>query len=118
MARILSGLEPRPTSRALSKQPVPRFQDLFRDFLEGAFCMNPISNAWNHPKTSAAGLLIAVITIAGIFSQQGVTLGAAGTGTVVTLVGAIATALLGLLARDPGASLLRLEAPPNSAPGR
>jgi hypothetical protein len=47
-------------------------------------------------------LLIAVITIAGIFSQQGVTLGAAGTGTVVTLVGAIATALLGLLARDPG----------------
>jgi hypothetical protein len=64
--------------------------------------MNPISNIWNHPKTSAAGLLIAVITIAGVFSQQGVTLGTAGTGTVVALVSAVATALLGLLARDPG----------------
>jgi hypothetical protein len=64
--------------------------------------MNPISNVWNHPKTSAAGLLIAVVTIASVLSRQGVTLGAAGTGTVVSLVGAIATALLGLLARDPG----------------
>jgi len=63
--------------------------------------MNPISNIWNHPKTSAAGLLISVITVAGVLSQQGVTLGAAGTGTVVTLVSAVATALLGLLARDP-----------------
>ncbi len=66
--------------------------------------MNPISNIWNHPKTSAAGLLIAAITIAGVLSQQGVTLGKAGTGTVVSLVGAVATALLGLLARDPGAA--------------
>jgi len=64
--------------------------------------MNPISNVWNHPKTSAAGLLIAVVTIASVLSQQGVTLGAAGTGTVVSLVSAIATAFLGLLARDPG----------------
>lgn len=64
--------------------------------------MNSISNIWNHPKTSAAGLLIAVITIAGVFSQQGVTLGTAGVGTVVSLVSAVATALLGLLARDPG----------------
>ena len=64
--------------------------------------MNPISNIWNHPKTSAAGLLIAVITIAGVFSQQGVTLGTAGAGTVISLVSAVATALLGLLARDPG----------------
>jgi hypothetical protein len=66
--------------------------------------MNPISNIWNHPKTSAAGLLIAIVTIAGVFSQQGITLGAAGSGTVVTLVSALATALLGLLAKDPGAS--------------
>jgi hypothetical protein len=65
--------------------------------------MNPISNIWNHPKTSAAGLLIAVVTIAAVLSQQGVTLGAAGSGTVITLVSALATALLGLLARDPGA---------------
>ena len=66
--------------------------------------MNPIPNIWNHPKTSAAGVLIAVITIAGVFSQQGVTLGTAGAGTIVSLVSAVATALLGLLARDPGES--------------
>jgi len=63
--------------------------------------MNPISNIWNHPKTSAAGLLIAVVTVASVLLRQGVTLGAAGNGTVVSLVSAIATALLGLLARDP-----------------
>ncbi len=69
--------------------------------------MNLISNIWNHPKTSAAGLLIAVVSIAGVLSQQGITLGSAGTGTVVTLVGALATALLGLLAQDPGEERLR-----------
>jgi hypothetical protein len=63
--------------------------------------MNPISNVWNHPKTSAAGLLIAVVTIARVLSEQGIALGAAGNGTVVTLVSAVATAFLGLLARDP-----------------
>jgi hypothetical protein len=66
--------------------------------------MNPISNIWNHPKTSAAGLLIGVITIASVFSQQGITLGTAGSGTMVTLVSGLATALLGLLARDPASS--------------
>ena len=64
--------------------------------------MNLFSNIWHHPKTSATGLLIAVATVSGILSQQGVTLGKAGTGTVVTLAGALASALLGLLARDPG----------------
>lgn len=63
--------------------------------------MNAISNIWNHPKTSATGLLIAVVTIASALSQQGITLGAAGSGTVITLVSGVATALLGLLARDP-----------------
>jgi len=63
--------------------------------------MNPISNIWNQPKTSAAGLLIAIVTVAGVLSQQGVSLGKAGTGTVVSLIGAVATALLGLLAKDP-----------------
>ena len=67
--------------------------------------MNPISNIWNHPKTSAAGLLIAVVTMAGVFSQQGISLGTAGTGTVVTLAGALASALQGLLAKDPGGNL-------------
>jgi hypothetical protein len=49
-------------------------------------------------------LLIAIVTIAGILSQQGITLGAAGSGTVVTLISALATALLGLLAKDPGSA--------------
>jgi CheY-like chemotaxis protein len=63
--------------------------------------MNPISNIWNHPKTSTAGVLIAVATIAGVLSQQGISLGNAGTGTVVALISGLATALLGLLAKDP-----------------
>ena len=63
--------------------------------------MNPISNIWNHPKTSAAGLLIAIVTIGGVLSQQGIGLGSAGTGSVVSLATGLATALLGLLARDP-----------------
>ena len=63
--------------------------------------MNSLSNIWNHPRTSAAGLLIALSTAAGVLSQQGITLGRAGTGTVVALTGALATALLGLLAKDP-----------------
>lgn len=66
--------------------------------------MNAFSNIWNHPKTSAAGLLIAVVTIGGVLSQQGVTLGTVGTGTVVTLASALASALLGLLAKDPNPS--------------
>jgi hypothetical protein len=63
--------------------------------------MNSFSNIWNQPKTSIAGLLIATVSIAGVLSQQGVNLGHAGSGTVITLVSAIATALLGLLAKDP-----------------
>lgn len=63
--------------------------------------MNPISNIWKHPRTSSAGLLISVVTIGSVLSQQGITLGTAGSGTVVALVSGLATALLGLLARDP-----------------
>lgn len=70
--------------------------------------MNVFSNIWNHPKTSAVGLLIAVVSIAGVLSQQGITLGNAGSGSVITLVSALASALLGLLAKDPN------EAPPSS----
>jgi hypothetical protein len=61
--------------------------------------MNPISNIWTSPKTSIIGLLIAIVTIARVLSQQGITLGAAGNGTLITLVSGLATALLGLLAR-------------------
>jgi hypothetical protein len=64
--------------------------------------MNTLSNVWNHPKTSITGLLIATVTVAATLSQQGVNLGHAGTGTVIMLISAIATTLLGLLAKDPG----------------
>ena len=66
--------------------------------------MNPIQNTFQHPRTSAAGLLIAATTVSGVLSQQGITLGKAGTGSVVALIGALATALLGLIARDPAAN--------------
>jgi CheY-like chemotaxis protein len=68
---------------------------------EGAVGMDLISNIWKHPQTSVAGLLIGVVTIAGVLSQQGVTLGNAGSGSVIALISGIAAALLGLLARDP-----------------
>ena len=64
--------------------------------------MNIFSNALKHPRTSAAGLLISIVSMMGVLSQQGITLGKAGTGTVVSLVTAMASAILGLMARDPG----------------
>ncbi len=66
--------------------------------------MNPISNIWNHPKTSAAGVLIAVVTIASVLSQQGITLGNVGSGSVSRSSAAWLPRLLGLLARDPVSS--------------
>jgi hypothetical protein len=77
--------------------------------------MNVLTNIWNQPKTSAAGLLIAVVSIAGVLSQQGISLGKAGTGTVVTLLSALATALLGLLAKDPEAASQRAGASSTNA---
>jgi len=68
--------------------------------------MTMISNIWLHPKTTVAGILIAAVTIAGVLSQQGITLGTAGTGTSIALIGALATAMLGLLAKDPQAAAL------------
>ncbi len=53
-----------------------------------------------HPRTSAAGLLLAVSTVVGVLQQQGVSLGHVGTGSVLSLASALATALLGLLAKD------------------
>ncbi len=58
-------------------------------------------NIWVHPKTSIAGVLIAISTILSVCMTQHVTLGHAGTGTVVELLSAICTALLGLVAKDP-----------------
>lgn len=63
--------------------------------------MNPLCNIWQHPRTSVSGLLIAALTVTGVLSGQGINLGRAGTGTVVSLAAALATAFLGLLARDP-----------------
>ena len=65
--------------------------------------MISFSNIWKHPRTSVAGVLISVATVAGVLAQQGVTLGTLGGGSVVSLAAALATALLGLLAHDPGA---------------
>jgi hypothetical protein len=53
-----------------------------------------------HPKTSLVGILLAMTTVLGVLQGQGISLGHAGTGTVVSLVSAIATAMLGLLAKD------------------
>jgi hypothetical protein len=65
--------------------------------------MNVFDNILKHPRTSAAGVLIAVVSLSGVLSQQGITLGKAGSGSVVSLITAMASALLGLLAKDPGA---------------
>jgi hypothetical protein len=63
--------------------------------------MELFSNIWQHPKTSVTGVLICLVTIAGVLSQQGITLGNAGTGTMVTLIAAVATALLGRSLKIP-----------------
>jgi hypothetical protein len=52
------------------------------------------------PKTSAAGVLLGLTTVLGVLQQQGVSLGHVGTGTVISLGSALATAVLGLLAKD------------------
>ncbi len=62
--------------------------------------MTTFANIWNHPRTSFAGLLIGVASIGSVLSQQGVTLGKAGTGSMVSLATGLATILLGLLAQD------------------
>lgn len=77
-----------------------------------------MQHALTNWKTTLAGLLISIVTITGVLASQGVTLGHAGTGTVVTLIGAVATALLGVIARDPGkpAELAIIPKPNNPQP--
>ena len=60
-----------------------------------------INNIWEHPKTTIAGLLIGAMTVCSVLSQQGITLGSAGKGTIVALISGLATAFLGLLSQDP-----------------
>jgi len=64
--------------------------------------MNLLENITKHPRTSATGILIAVVSIGGVLSQHGITMGKAGTGSVLSLITAMASAILGLLAKDPG----------------
>ena len=53
-----------------------------------------------HPKTTAAGLLIGLTSVMGVLQQQGLSLGHVGTGSGISLATALATAVLGLLAKD------------------
>ncbi len=62
--------------------------------------MGILGRVIEHPKTSLVGVLLAMTTVLGVLQGQGISLGHAGTGTVVSLVSAIATAMLGLLAKD------------------
>lgn len=59
-----------------------------------------MGRVFEHPKTSAVGLLLALTTVLGVLQQQGISLGHVGTGTAVSLASALATAFLGLLAKD------------------
>ena len=61
-----------------------------------------VNNVWEHPYTSICGILIGTSTVCGVLTQQGITLGHVGTGTVVALISGLATALLGLVSQDPG----------------
>ena len=73
--------------------------------------MNFMSNIWKHPKTSVTGVLIGVASVAGVLSQQGVSLGKVGSGTVVSLASALATVLLGLMAKDPQSASQQVSEP-------
>jgi hypothetical protein len=60
------------------------------------------SNLWLHPKTTIAGFLLCLVSIGAVLSQYGVTFGHLGNSNTVIVLTAIATAMLGLLSRDPG----------------
>ena len=60
-----------------------------------------LTNVITHWKTSVSGVLIATVSVSGVLMAHGVTGGKAGTSTYVEIAAAVATALLGLLARDP-----------------
>jgi hypothetical protein len=59
-----------------------------------------IGRAWEHPKTTAAGMLIGLTSVLGVLQQQGICWGHVGSGTGISLACALATAVLGLLAKD------------------
>ena len=59
-----------------------------------------IDRVTQHPKTTAAGLLLGLTSVLGVLQQQGFSLGHVGKGTGVSLASGLAAALLGLLAKD------------------
>jgi hypothetical protein len=80
--------------------------------------MNAFANIWNHPRTTFTGLLIGVAGIGSVLSQQGVTLGKAGTGNYVSLATGLATVLLGMLAQDPALSAQPADGKSTHQPGQ
>lgn len=62
-----------------------------------------LENITAHPKTTAAGICSAALVVIPVLMAHGVTLGHAGTGTLVQLLGALATAILGAVSKDPSA---------------
>jgi len=62
--------------------------------------MGILGRVIEHPKTSLAGVLLGVTTVLGVLQQQGISLGHVGSGTAVSLASAMATAMLGILAKD------------------
>jgi hypothetical protein len=59
-----------------------------------------IDRVVKHPKTTAAGLLIGLTSVLGVLEQQGFSFGRVGKGSGISLATGLATALLGLLAKD------------------
>lgn len=62
--------------------------------------VNLLDRVISHPKTSAIGVLLGLTTVLGVLQQNGVSLGHVGSGTGISLASGLATALLGLLAKD------------------
>jgi len=56
--------------------------------------------ATQNPRTTLAGALIALTSVLGVLQQHGVSLGHVGAGTGISLATALATALLGVMAKD------------------
>ena len=59
-----------------------------------------LNRALTNWKTTVTGFLSTTLIVSGVLAQQGVSFGTIGKGSGVALIGAMATALLGLLAKD------------------
>ena len=62
--------------------------------------MGMIDRVVKSPKTTAAGLLLGLTSVLGVLQQQGVSFGHVGQGSGISLATGLATAILGLLAKD------------------